>query len=312
MLRRLFNCGCWILIATFLFSFFGKQFFLADLLSNFRVHFLIALVASLLLTLKADRTSWLLKFLLAVVTGWTGFTVVSLWFPAAQLPPGQTQFRVMSFNVLAHNQNFEPAISEIRRHNPDVVAVLEYANQWHDACEFITAQYPHSVRIPRWHGYGAALFSKHPIAQTQTVQLTKEIMDVPAIEATIKFDGKDLRILAIHTASPINSFRWNIRNQQLEEIAQWINESQASTVAVGDFNMAPWSWWHRNLLANTGLRESRNGFGPQGTWPAFAGPLGVPIDHAFVSDDIHVHNRTVGADVGSDHRPIIVDLSISD
>ncbi len=308
---RLLTLGGWILLATFLFSLFGKQFFLADILSNFRVHFLIALTIGLLLSLKSNR-GWLLKLSLAIATGWAGFQIASLWFAPPQPTPGKTQIRIMSFNVLATNEQFSPAIFEIRKHDPDVVAVLEYANQWHDACEFITEQFPYSVRIPRWHGYGIAVFSKLPFKQSQSVQLTKTIIDVPAIEATVTVDGKDIRIFAVHTVSPINQFRWDIRNEQLEEIATWINESHDSTVVVGDFNMAPWSWWNQNFLANTGLRESRPGFGPQATWPSLLGPLAVPIDYAFVSHDIHVHNRFIGANVGSDHRPVIVDLSVSE
>ena len=309
-LRLLFKSGCWILLLAFAFSFFGQYFFLADVLANFKVHFLILLVIGLLLSLNSNRGG-LLKLALAMAIGWAAFDIGALWIDASQPPAGKTQIRVMSFNVLAHNTQFQAALDEIRSHDPDVVAILEYANEWHDAGEFLADEYPHRVSAPRWHGYGIVLFSKLPIVESQTVQLCEETIDAPAVEATFKIDGQDLRILATHTISPINDFRWELRNRQLEEISQWVNQDQSHTVLVGDFNAAPWSPWLRKLQASTGLRQSRHGFGPQATWPAFAGPLGVPIDHALVSPKVHIHSRYTGSNVGSDHRAIIVDLSIA-
>jgi len=47
------------------------------------------------------------------------------------------------------------------------------------------------------------------------------------------------------------------------------------------------------------------------TW--YALPLfsfGVPIDHICVSEGIHIEDRGVGPDLGSDHRAVWVDVRI--
>ena len=81
-------------------------------------------------------------------------------------------------------------------------------------------------------------------------------------------------------------------------------------VLIGDFNCTPWSPAFRKLVSYSGLRDSRRGLGVQPTWPSPFGPFGIPIDHALVSKDLHVIDRSVGPQVGSDHRGIVVGLAL--
>jgi endonuclease/exonuclease/phosphatase (EEP) superfamily protein YafD len=57
------------------------------------------------------------------------------------------------------------------------------------------------------------------------------------------------------------------------------------------------------------LRDSREGFGIQPTWLSNKPLFMVPIDHVLVSEGINIHKRFTGPDIGSDHRPVIVDFS---
>jgi endonuclease/exonuclease/phosphatase (EEP) superfamily protein YafD len=58
------------------------------------------------------------------------------------------------------------------------------------------------------------------------------------------------------------------------------------------------------------LHDSRKGFGIQPTWPSDKPIFMVPIDHVLVSKEIRIQNRFTGPDIGSDHRPVIVDFSL--
>ena len=310
VVSRAFVAGCWVLAILFALSVLGGQFFIGDVLSNFQFHFLILLSIGLAITL-VSRSGSFLPIVLAIAVGWAGFEQAQYWIPVSQPPPGPTKVRLMSFNVLGGNRSFQATIDEINEHDPDVVFLLEYSNLWHDACEPLAEQYPHHVRVRRWHGYGIAMFSKLPINESQIVQPFSEKMDLPVIDATVDVAGQSLRLIAIHTFSPINDFRWKLRNDQLKQVVDVINQGDTATVLVGDFNMGPASRRLDALLASAGLRESRTGFGRQPTWPAYAGPFAVPIDHALVSESVHIHNRFVGDAIGSDHLPIFVDLSIA-
>lgn len=65
----------------------------------------------------------------------------------------------------------------------------------------------------------------------------------------------------------------------------------------------------RRLLARSGLIDTLRGRGYQPTWPGHFVPLWIPLDHCLVSPDLTVLDRRVGPHVGSDHRPVIVDLA---
>jgi endonuclease/exonuclease/phosphatase (EEP) superfamily protein YafD len=79
-------------------------------------------------------------------------------------------------------------------------------------------------------------------------------------------------------------------------------------VVVGDFNATPWTSAFRRLLGTGELRNSQRGYGVSPTWDV-GRFWAVPIDHLVHGDGMVVTDRAVGPDLGSDHRPILVDLA---
>jgi endonuclease/exonuclease/phosphatase (EEP) superfamily protein YafD len=79
---------------------------------------------------------------------------------------------------------------------------------------------------------------------------------------------------------------------------------------LGDLNVTPWSPYFQELLAATGLRDSARGWGLQPSWPTMSLLLRVPIDHCLISPELHVTERTLGPDIGSDHFPLLVTLAV--
>ena len=100
-----------------------------------------------------------------------------------------------------------------------------------------------------------------------------------------------------------------MRNQQYIEIAEKLVAEDVPTVVMGDFNSVPWAPFLRDFIKATGYRDSRQGIGYHASWHAERLELGIPIDHAFVSDEICVHSRTLGNSAGSDHLPVIFEVS---
>lgn len=308
--RRMAQAGIWLILALFVFSFFGQHFFLAELLANFRKQFFgLFLVAAIVSVSK--QFGWLISVCSLLALIWTGVGVANDLLPAAQPAAGQTRIRVMSYNVLAINFRFKDAVDEVRKHDPDVVAVIEYANQWHNAFDALNESHPYQLREPRWHGYGIALFSKLPIEEAVTLQLTEEVMDNVALSCTVTLDGQPLRFVASHVMSPINTMRLKLRNRQFEEIADHIRSDDVATILLGDLNCAPSSLFLQRLMHDARLRDSRKGFGDQASWPTWAAPVAIPIDHALVSESVCIHDRFLGDGGGSDHRPVIVEVSVA-
>ena len=188
--------------------------------------------------------------------------------------------------------------------------VVEYANLWHPALQRIHDTYPHRLEQPRWHGFGIAVFSKLPLVKKRVLPTAGSRFDSPLVVATVNVGDRNLRIAGTHLLSPMDRNRLEIRNLQISNIGRHLSAESEPTILVGDFNCVPWSPFLSDFLSRTGYRDSRQGFGYDGTWYANRLFLRIPIDHAFVSPQVKVHSRTVGQSAGSDHFPVILDVSV--
>ncbi len=294
-------------LALFVFSLLGRYFFLAELVCNFRCQILWLLIPSTLILLALRR--WWLGGLNVIAIAWCMVGVVWIYLPSEPLQPANETLKVMSFNVLVRNSEYQEVIESIHRIDPDVVSILECSDDWYQALEGLNEQYPYHVARPRWHGFGIAMYSKYPLSELEVVQLTKDVTDNPFVVADVTFGDQTIRLAAFHALSPINRYRMDLRNQQFVEVARYLAGSDDPTVVMGDFNCTPWSPFLNDFLNQTGYRDSRQGFGYQATWHAGYWPLRIPIDHAFVSDKIQIHSRNVGPNAGSDHFPIVFEIS---
>ena len=307
-----FVAAAFILIALFAFSLCGRYSFAAELVSNFRAQILIGLFVCIIGAISFQR--WWIGILLVIATFWCSVGVLSVYLQVVQPAPGDTKIRIMSYNVLAENQSYQDVKKQIAKLNPDVVVIVEYDHQWHETMQSLIddATYPHSTRAPRWHGFGIAIFSKLPLTNTRTIQLTPEITDAPMVTAEFMVGQQKLRLAGLHVFSPVTANRLQIRNDQFTDAADFLSKSTIPTVVVGDFNCAPWSPFLDDFQNRLGYRDSRTGFGYQGSWNArYYWPTLIPIDHAFVSPEVHIHDRFLGEPAGSDHYPIVVDLSLT-
>ena len=323
--------GCWNSIAAmvvasailplivFVASQLGRYLFVCELISNFQLFIFIALLPFPFFLLLMRCWAW--AAILGIATLWSGALVAQVWWPASQPPPGETIVRIMSYNVLGSNRDYAGAVKEIREADPDIVVVCEYSRDWHNMLKVLHEDYPHLVTVPRWHGFGIAVMSKIPIDSQEILQLgvfedengkRQRITDNPCPVVNLKFGDRAVRLVGFHSLSPMNQHRMAIRNFQFFELGKYLSADDVPTILVGDFNCTTWSYFlKKDLLKRAGLFDSRQGIGYQGTWSADLKPFLIPIDHAFVSRHMHVHRRWTGEPRGSDHRPIIVEVSVS-
>lgn len=304
-------CVSLCVFAAWMFTLASGYYLLAELINSFKAQLTVLLLACalFLLVLKQRTMGWLLL----LVSVWQLLALASIYLATDQPDAGKAPLAIMSINVWGDNKQYQQVVEQIEDVSPDVLLVVEYNNQWHQQLKILHSQYPHRLLEPRWHGYGIGLFSKLPLADTDVWQLTASQTDVPALSAKVKIGSRSLRLAGLHTMSPTSSLRMSLRNDQMDEIAQRLESDEAPTVLMGDFNCTPWSPFFKDLIANTGLRDSRQGKGFHGSWnvdtPSF---FWIPIDHAMVSDEVHVHQRWVGAPCGSDHLPLILEVSIAE
>jgi len=117
-------------------------------------------------------------------------------------------------------------------------------------------------------------------------------------------------LIATHPIPPISDLYYSARNDQLLDTANSIVKQSGAKILVGDLNVSMWSSDYRTFEDISGLSNARQGFGILPTWPSNFPFLMIPIDHVLASEHFVINNFTLGDDIGSDHLPIIVELSL--
>ncbi len=236
-----------------------------------------------------------------------------LWIPssAPSRRPSQT-LTIATSNLLWHNRDYEALAQWIERNDPDIIAFQEVSPHSRDVLLAMSKGYPHMVFEPPledWDSltWGLAILSKAPLKNQRRVPIEgtpwKGILEVQA-----QLDGEPLLLRNMHPTRPGGSARNAERNAALHaaQSATWGGRS----LLLGDLNVTSTSPIFSDLLAATGLRDSRQGFGRQPTY-RIKQPLPglmVAIDHVLVSDQIEVLERRVEELPGSDHLSLVLEI----
>lgn len=220
-------------------------------------------------------------------------------------------------NVDRFNETPDAAFTWIRGLAPSIVSLQELTPEMAAALPAALPDYEVALSHPLANSHGSAVLVKRgtilKIASARIVYLP-ETSERPLIECVLETRDRKLALLSLHVTRPLGKHRYDFQSLELAEASRWAEEQQAmgrAVVVIGDLNLTPWSPRFRALCRDSGLVNSQNGFGVQGTWPATAPSfLGFPIDHCLHGASIHTKRRVVGPNMGSDHRPLFVELSI--
>jgi len=290
----------------------ARGHWLMDLLANFRVQYALYLVVAALLFFLCRNSRW------AVVTA--VLAALNLWIISPYLVPSPRSavvekelgesFRLMNFNVLSSNRRHDDVITYLREKDADFVFLLEASPEWEPALKKLSDLYPHQKNEIQAGNFGIALLSKTPFQKVEVAEYTPLIA---SIDALVLVGDKRVRLIGTHPYPPINAKVCRLRNAHMQRLAESIAKETGATktIVAGDFNMTPWSPHFVDFLSASQLEDSAKGRGVMPTW--YALPLfsfGVPIDHICVSEGIHIEDRGVGPDLGSDHRAVWVDVRI--
>ncbi|MEO7993794.1 MAG: endonuclease/exonuclease/phosphatase family protein [bacterium] len=247
--------------------------------------------------------------LFALVAIWQGATFIPLYFggPPHPLPP--KQLRLFSSNVLYENKQYAQLFEAVKEADPDIVLLAEFDNDWAAEIAPLQAEYPYSQMKPLGGAFGIACFSRIPL-DTLTIEHSDQ-GDAPYIRASLTIEGQPLTIYGVHLKPPIDQTYLRERNAELNELAPLISARTTPTLLIGDLNLTSDSGVFGRFLKQTGLHDSRAGYGIQASWPKWVPLAKIAIDHCLISPEIVIVDRHLGPDIGSDHRPLIVDLAIS-
>lgn len=289
---------------------FGREDWQADLLSHFRVQYVLALLLAGAYFLVRRR--WFLMLPTLALLAYAGWPVAGYFLPHAIASTGHDkwQLRVMSLNVEAGNSRTDLVSAAIEQANSDVVFLPEATATWAEALAPLRTRYRYGTGDGAGGAFSLLLLSRLPLRDARIVDLSDD--GWPAIVARIcpsetADDSDCVGFVGIHPPPPMSAGLAAQRNAVFRALPGALRPGPV--VVAGDFNCTPWSPFFADLLAATRLRDSAFGFGVWPTWHSTLLPLGISIDHVLVSDGLVIRNHRVGGDVGSDHFPVIVDLA---
>ncbi len=298
-------------------GFAGAWDWRLDLFAHFRFQYAAIGLPLTLAALLLRR--WVGLGVALTVLAVNAWQVVPLYMTPARaaLPPDVPTLHVAHVNVLVSNSDTDAVARYVAASDADVVFLQEVDERWMAALAEHDLPYEVFASRPRPDNFGIALLVRTPprdhveVVSATVKDVTDGVAQVPAIAARLRLAGQDVAVLSLHTLPPVSRIYAETRDIQLEAGARWARAIDGPCAVIGDLNATPWSHAFARLLAAGDLTNTQHGYGLSGTWPTGLSWTGmIPIDHCLVRGLTAV-DRRVGPDLGSDHRPLLVELTVA-
>lgn len=289
----------------------GHEAWWLELFAHFPWQYAAGLLAAALCLLALGRSRMaLLATSVALLNLLIASPQLSAWprVKADSGPVMEETVRLATANLHKRNDDAPRVLRFVAEAAPDVLVLQELTPEWKSRLAPLAQVYPHSVTVPREDGFGIALFSRYPIDAHEVLRFPDP--SFPSIAARIDVAGRPLGIVGTHPPAPRNERLHRTRNRIFSHIAELAARSDEPLVVLGDLNCTPWAPSFRRFLREGGLSDTSEGRRLSWSWPAGFWPLAIPIDHALVTGDVRVVHRHMGPDIGSDHYPLVVDVTL--
>ena len=306
---RVFVAGVVVLIGfATLVGLLDRFWWVFEAADVFRLQYLVVLVAAALAAflLRRPGLAVLAAALAAANTAVLGIPVTGT-ISAAPSGPTSADLRLVVANVEVGNRNFAAVRRLVAQTRPDLFGVTELTPNMARHLGEQLSGYRKSVIRPRDDAYGIGVYSRVPLLSAKVVHFPS---DGPAtVIARLRVSGKTVTVVVTHVHT---TFAGSIHVRQLEALADAARSQLGKHVVVcGDFNTPPWTGPLRDFAADADLRDLYGSRAWSGySWPTWGSFLRVPLDNCFVGKGLAVTGHHDGSDVGSDHRPLIVDVGV--
>ena len=284
-----------------------------------RILILLAVTSiAVLCMLFARRWRWPLLAALvvaAMLQAWriypyTSLAPIEVVTGSADASRSASCFTALGFNVLQHNRNYAATLAMITQHQPDLLLLMETDEKWAGALSSVLAHYPNIVRRPLDNTYGMIFASKLKVISARFENITDR--DTPTVYARLETrDGRPFDYIGLHPRPPIPGQDTGLRDRKIAHAALAIDGRKIPAIAMGDFNDVAWSRTTQLFKQVGGFLDPRIGRGAYASFPTKYASLGWPLDQIFVSPEFVVRSLHILSNVGSDHRPLVVDLCLA-
>lgn len=286
----------------------GRSNWVFDLFSHFTVQY-AALFGLLLLAVLLLRR-YLLAGIASLGLAVNAAPTFAYALDDANAPsPGVATLRIVSFNVFFRNDPIDALQSYLRETDPDVVVLQEFQRA---LVPELLRRHPdhHQVAlIPEQDGLTTTvLLSRIPILDSSPV--ASVALAPYGVQVRLEIGGRPVTLFGLHLDWPMEPDSAAQRNAELVDLATRFQQCSDTCIALGDFNLSPWSPYYDSFVEGSGATDCARGKGLKTTWPTFFPPLGIRIDHCFTKGLVDAVAVTTGPSFGSDHAPTLTELRL--
>ncbi len=253
---------------------------------------------------------------LAVLCALLNFShLVPYYVPQATPQASGRTIKMLELNLNVLNKRYEQVTSYIQNVNADVVVISELTPEWRQYFQTHLLNYPNAITEERIDTYGIGVYSKHPLKNGRIEKIGSS--GHPSVIGEFSGLEKPISLLHTHVQGPVKKQFFNWHKEQFEKLLPVVNQLPKPLIMSGDMNSNAWTYLISEFLKESRLKDTQWGRGIHLTWPAWfywrygCCPL-LSIDHFFVSDDFVIKKRQLGSSIGSDHYPVIIELSLID
>ncbi len=236
--------------------------------------------------------------------------------------PDAETFRVMAFNIhhaadASGTVDVERIARVIRESGADVVALQEVDRGVDRSGRLdLVFELSEATGLPYFAfgknidfgggAYGNALISRFPIVDHENVLLEQlETHEQRGVLSTVlDVDGSELHVFVIH----FDHANETERIHSVRQVEQLLTPGPAPYVIAGDLNDIPESDTYRMMTDLVNDAWLAAGDGPGYTFPSDSPDR--RIDYIFHTSGVHVSDAWVPESQASDHRPVVVEVSL--
>ncbi len=297
------------------FSFFGTSGWFFELFTHFVFQYLIILVFLAICLLFSRRYLWMF---VAISLAFTQiFNLLPMWRKPTTVASRLMNSKVdhvciMQYNVDRKNEHVNDIAKWIVDHaeEVDILVLFEVTDKWQVAIERVKWLYPYHITQEVRGGRSVIVLSKLLVDELEIQKINQENSAIVIRGSTLDNDIPFV-LYAIHPESPTLPAKAKSRNNYVLAASKSIaKEKFLHKILLGDFNMTRFSPYLKEAEKISGLRDSSEGTGWHSSWPAFLPKIfNIPIDGMLISDWIISDSKQTGPAIGSDHYPVITNLS---
>ncbi len=295
------------LTAGTLSGLLSDRIWLCELATHFQLQYVVLLAIVTVIFALDARFKWA-AFSLVVAASAFCYQLLPLYAGGRPTSAQPRTLRLVSSNIAFFNENKDELIRFVSAENPDVVVLYEITEEWLPTLKQLETTYPDPKIFPRKSHAGIAVFSRLPLQDAQRRLIGASPSSV--ITANVVLGDLKLSLVGAHPDPPVSWAATLRRNDQLAALAELVTTLPMPLVLAGDLNTSSFNPVFKRFIDDTGLRDSRRGFGMLNSWSANLPLIRTTIDHFLVSPRVKVLDRRVGPYIGSDHYPIVVDLLV--